>query len=326
MGISEKKPAPTLKEFCTKRIEPYAKPQRFWIWYRAGIRALLKYPMLANARLDEITSEVTAGFAAWRLADEIQPCSINSNLRVLRRILRLAVDWGLIAAAPKIRLLDDEARRERVVTPEEEEAYLAVASPFLRDVAVVLFDTGMRPDELHRMRWEHVTWPNGRYGTILGIYGKTKAARRHIPMTPRVCAVLDARWKVQKSPDKGWVWPAGTKTGHINHSSVRRDHRHALKLSKVAPFVLYSLRHTFLTRLGASGCDVWTLMRIAGHSNIAMSMRYVHPQEELIQRAFANMGGTASQQIAKTGRHKIGHTQEQRLLKAGRKDRAREHG
>ncbi len=33
------------------------------------------------------------------------------------------------------------------------------------------------------------------------------------------------------------------------------------------PFVLYSLRHTFLTRLGESGCDVWTLARIAGHSS-----------------------------------------------------------
>jgi integrase len=37
---------------------------------------------------------------------------------------------------------------------------------------------------------------------------------------------------------------------------------------------LYSVRHTFLTRLGESGCDVWTLARIAGHSNISISRRY----------------------------------------------------
>ena len=35
------------------------------------------------------------------------------------------------------------------------------------------------------------------------------------------------------------------------------------------------LRHTFLTRLGESGCDAWSLARIAGHSNIRMSSRYV---------------------------------------------------
>jgi integrase len=50
-----------------------------------------------------------------------------------------------------------------------------------------------------------------------------------------------------------------------------------------------SLRHTFLTRLGASGCDVWTLMRIAGHSSIKMSERYVHPSGEAVLAAMARM-------------------------------------
>ena len=30
------------------------------------------------------------------------------------------------------------------------------------------------------------------------------------------------------------------------------------------PFVVYALRHTFLSRLGAAGSDAWTLSRIAG--------------------------------------------------------------
>jgi hypothetical protein len=29
------------------------------------------------------------------------------------------------------------------------------------EVATLLFDTGMRPDELHRMEWEYITWTNG---------------------------------------------------------------------------------------------------------------------------------------------------------------------
>jgi len=42
----------------------------------------------------------------------------------------------------------------------------------------------------------------------------------------------------------------------------------------IRPFVLYSLRHTFLTRLGESGCNVGTLPRPPGHSSIAISARY----------------------------------------------------
>ncbi len=304
VDIREKKIAPTFKDFCETRIEPYAKPRQSWIWYRAGMRALLKYAGLASARLDEIKGETAAGFAAWRLAQEITPASINGNLRVLRRILRLAVNWGVTDAAPKIEMLTGEARRERVVTPHEEAAYLAKATDLLHDVATVLFDTGLRPDELHRMDWQHVNWPNGRHGTILVIKGKSGAARRLIPMTPRVLAVLEARWRAAKKPAQGWVWPAGTKSGHMDHSTLRRPHKTALKESKVPHFVLYSARHTFLTRLGASGCDVWTLMRIAGHSSITISMRYVHPAEDTVQRAMAALNN-----VAIAGRHKNGHSQ-----------------
>jgi site-specific recombinase XerD len=58
----------------------------------------------------------------------------------------------------------------------------------------------------------------------------------------------------------------------------------ALSECQVRPFVLYTLRHTMLTRLGESGCDVWTLARIAGHSNIRISQRYVHPSTAHIER------------------------------------------
>jgi integrase len=289
VGIRERKPAPTLRDFCTERIEPYAKPRKSWIWYRAGIRALLKHAALANAPLDKIRGEQAGGFAAWRLSDGLQPGSINSSLRVLRRILRLAAEWSVIESAPKIELLAGESRRERVVTPEEEARYLAAAPPLLADVATVLFDTGMRPDEVHRMCWEHITWSSRRHGVLLVTEGKTDAARREIPMTERVRRIVEKRWKAQGSPESGWVFPAPTKMGHIDHSSVKKQHRAALKISGVRSFVLYSLRHTFLTRLGASGCDVWTLMRIAGHSSIKMSERYVHPSGEAVLAAMSRM-------------------------------------
>ena len=192
-------------------------------------------------------------------------------------------------SAPKIELLTGETRRERVVTLEEEARYLAAASPLLAEVATVLFDTGMRPDELHRMCWEHITWNSRRHGVLLVTKGKTDAARREIPMTARVRQVLERRWRAQGSPESGWVFPAPTKSGHIDHSSVKKQHRAALKISRVRPFVLYSLRHTFLTRLGSSGCDAWTLMRIAGHSSIKMSERYVHPSGETVLAAISRM-------------------------------------
>jgi len=50
--------------------------------------------------------------------------------------------------------------------------------------------------------------------------------------------------------------------------------------------------------LAESGCDVWTLSRIAGHVSLTMSQRYIHPSQDAVLDAIARLGG-----------HKIGHNQ-----------------
>ena len=39
-----------------------------------------------------------------------------------------------------------------------------------------------------------------------------------------------------------------------------------------------------------------TLQAIAGHSSVAMTQRYVHPQQEAISRAFAQLGAKLASQ------------------------------
>ncbi len=113
--------------------------------------------------------------------------------------------------------------------------------------------------------------------------------------------MLRRRWNAAGKPLEGWLWPAPTISGHIDHSSLKKQHTKTFQsankdakknnLPPLTPFVLYSFRHTFLTRLGQSGCDAWTLARIAGHSSIAISSRYVHPSEDAVLSAMANLGG-----------------------------------
>lgn len=120
-------------------------------------------------------------------------------------------------------------------------------------------------------------------------------------MSPRVRAVLELRWNQAGKPEEGWIWPAQTRSGHVEPSSLRKQHSGTFKRiaegaaknnqKPVRPFVLYSLRHRFLTRLGQSGCDVWTLARIVGHSSIGISARYVHPSEDAVLDAISRLGG-----------------------------------
>jgi integrase len=282
-----------------------------WLdWYRPNLRAIKAYKPLANSKLEEITTEKAAEFAAHRQEKGLQISSVNSSLRVLRRVLKVAVEWSASPSAPRLKLLSGERHRERVISLKEEARYLTAAPDLLASIVTVLADTGMRPEECFRLRWESVTWTNGRHGTVLITHGKTAAARRVLPVTPRVRAVLETRWEKAEQPEEGWVFTAPTKSGHVEKSTLKKQHKRVFKTlnkeaekndeKQVRPFVLYDLRHTFLTRLGESGCDVWTLARIAGHSNIKQSSRYVHPSDGAVLGAMERMGG-------KSGGHKIGH-------------------
>jgi hypothetical protein len=129
-----------------------------------------------------VTPEIISGFVAkWRAA-EYEVSSINRALQVLRRMLHLAVEWGKSEkAAPRVLLLPGERRRERALsTTEEAPSPTRLAMAFwqstnvhfkayeqlhaannrssrrtrscLRDVATVLLDCGLRPEECYRLR------------------------------------------------------------------------------------------------------------------------------------------------------------------------------
>jgi integrase len=304
VGIYDRKPAPTLEEFCTGVFEKEVGGTRggsirekTWDdFYMTGIRALKGYEPLASARLDDITVELVGQFAAWRRNQgqsrdsekpELAVATVNSSLRVLRRILNLALSKHnpsqgrfFLPTMPDYKLLKGENHRDRVLSVKDEIAYLSKAGDgsLLADFATVLFDTAMRPEECYRLRWESITWEGGLPddACLRVAHGKTDCAQRTIPLSPRVLAVLQTRWQVAGKPQEGWVWPGPTASGHVEPSTFKKRHAKTCKEAGIRPFVFYDCRHTSLTRLGCSGADAWTFARLAGHSNVKMSERYVH--------------------------------------------------
>jgi integrase len=153
----------------------------------------------------------------------------------------------------------------------------------------------MRPGEAFGLRWENIHL-NGTGGLIQVTEGKTKAARRMLPMVPAVYTALKAKWEATGKPEEGWLFPSSSREGHFNKDTAKDQHKRALALAnakarkdgakEVRTFQPYVLRHTALTQLAEAGCDVFTLARIAGHSSITITQRYVHPQADSIERAF----------------------------------------
>jgi integrase len=126
-----------------------------------------------------------------------------------------------------------------------------------------------------------------KFGYISIRDGKSKNAKRNLSLTVRAAEMLKARKAQSKS---AWVFPGDNTASPILGTSLDHQHkdvRDTLKLSK--EFVVHSLRHTMLTRLGEAGADAFTVMRIAGHSSVTVSQRYVHPTPENMERAFERL-------------------------------------
>lgn len=83
--------------------------------------------------------------------------TVNGDLRTLRRILKIATEWGKLTHAPSIHELPQPKGRDRVLSFREEALYLAKASANLRDATILAVDTGMRPNsELFPALWADV--------------------------------------------------------------------------------------------------------------------------------------------------------------------------
>ncbi len=284
-GIKKKKHVPTLRAYLKDSIVPWAEAQFVGVpkslkWYRNEARVLSEYKPLADAPLDQIKESLLAGFKSWRLKQKKSISTVNSSIRVLRSCLNHAIDDGLIEVAPKLRVLKGANVRKWVLPPDQEASYLAACTEPLRTIAVMILDAGLRPNECFRLRWENVRWVDDQRAFLNVLGTKTASASRRLPMTPRLHGILLQRWQAAGKPASGWVFPATKATsGHMMDNTVYQPHRNAVEASKInsREFVLYSLRHTCLTRWGDSGMDAWTLARFAGHGNIRQSMTYVHP-------------------------------------------------
>lgn len=88
-----------------------------------------------------------------------------------------------------------------------------------------------------------------------------------------------------------------TKSGHIEPSSLKKQHARACRENGVEPFDFYTLCHTWLAGR-APHMDPWTLAYLTGHRDMSITKRFVHPQEQTIRAAMDR---------ARSG-HIIGHT------------------
>lgn len=148
--------------------------------------------------------------------------------------------------------------------------------------------TGMRLGEQFHLTRDAVNLDRG----LLTVDGKT--GRRHIPINAIARRALEQLLTASSGP---YVIP-GCKRAD------QRDWREWFKLcvrdAGVKNFHWHDLRHTFASRLVMAGADLASVMRLLGHKNIQMTMRYAHLAPDHLKGAIEKIAQPKLQVVAGT--------------------------
>jgi integrase len=187
-------------------------------------------------------------------------------------------------------MLPGERNREFVLTGANRDNYFGIAPEPLRSIAVFLLETGLRLGEALALMWCDVHLnPLGEAtrGYISIPKGKSKYAKRNISLTDEARTILVSRRELSSSD---FVFVRDDHVSAVSRFTLSSQHERVKKALKLPDdFVLHSLRHTMLTNLAASGADAFVIQRVAGHSSIVISQKYVHPTPESLEKAFARL-------------------------------------
>lgn len=115
-----------------------------------------------------------------RTKRRVKPATVNRELACLKALFNhvLKADVPLCNPVSRIKFCEEHNEQTRVLSLEEQETYLEKATLMLRDVATLMLETGMRPEEVYRIRRENVQLEQGFLAIL---FGKTKRSRAAHP-------------------------------------------------------------------------------------------------------------------------------------------------
>ena len=274
--------APGFEAFMREEFVPWSEVQNrpnTHQRYKVSSKPLIRF--FGGSKVDQIDAGQIERFKMRRLK-QCSAAGVNRDLAVLRYALNFAIRQGYLMRNPVklVKFLREGPGMMRILSSEEEELFLQHAPQPLYDIAVIMLETGMRPKEVYALKRENVCLAD-RY--IFVPEGKSRSARRTIPLTARALAVLERRVADTR---RAYLFPH--RSDPARHMVICRSHVELCRKLKLE-FRLYDLRHTFGSRAAMAGVDLPTLKELMGHSTITMTMKYVHPTPEHKRGAMAKL-------------------------------------
>jgi integrase len=276
----------------------------------------------------EARPQLIDSYLALKMKQGLSPKTLHNHLLLFNTMLRRATIWRLIRTNP-MDLIDRPRQNqpEMNVLTEIEIARLLTAYDQLieqadesekawwllsKQLVLVALGTGMRRGELLGLRWKNVNLLDKQISIREAIVRqqitspKSRASNRTIELGPHTRHALEHRWQTTSyQADDDLVFSHPQLGTPLDASKLARSYlkpalHHAGINKPIRPF--HDLRHTSLTHTAAAGNPAIYVQARAGHSQAAITERYLHAAQlhypHAAQRSEQRMFGPPTEEAA----------------------------
>lgn len=303
---------PTIEEFSVQFLEyQEANTKPLTHELHEMIVRVHVLPELGPRKLDEVsTATIAKLMTAWLKAPAGRR-TVNTRAGVLLRMLSLAVEWGVLTLAPRVKLLDIPDEQPFFLDDHQSRLLIdalgkarAIAGHRWRTMAIVAVRTGLRIGEIRGLQWADVDLVGGAIRVRRTDPGRKDMATntpkgnkaRTVPLTDETIAALKA-WQALTVTDRrntsAWVFPGdsiwsvtksragatlaeGTCTTAMQRAIARVPELVQLEARTGDDIGWHTLRHTYASQLAMRGVPLRAIQELLGHASIKQTEVYAH--------------------------------------------------
>lgn len=223
-------------------------------------------------------------YKLYMLSSGRSNATVNRYLAALKRAYNIMIKDELINYNPvcKVDTLIEDNRRNRYLSKDEWRLLYKELSPINKKIVTVALLTGLRKQNVLRLRWEQIDW-NLRTIELSKSENKGKKTIK-IPIVNTLYNLLQSL----NPKECGYVFvnPRTNKP----YTDIKKGFSEACKRAGIKDFKFHDLRRTVGTWLLESGVDIRTIQNILAHSEISTTERYLCLSSEQNTRAMNVLG------------------------------------
>jgi integrase len=230
----------------------------------------------------------------------VKPSTVHQELRVLRRMLNVAVRKKLLPSNPcsavEFPVAVKGMFRPHYISWSEQKKLEAAAPVYLRNVIRIITETGLRVyKELTPMKKEQVDLQNA---FVWIPDSKTPNGVAEVPLTN--LAVEAFKDQMQVAGEGPYLFPSDKNPlGH--QTTFKTAWAATLRRAKVPYFRIYDLRSTYATRLSAGGvADEW-VTQLLRQGDAKVFKKYSQMKLQMKREALQKMNRSANEGLVNAG-------------------------